>query len=147
MRKTLFFILTAALISLASVSLFKSMKEQSARVQLMQTLSTQLGSINPAEPNAPCESKALSQTWQQLRQSSAAINGEFAFVLQDLAANDALLALQATLREAPSCSELPKQWRALEASCDQCHRAIRGGNSASPIRRAQGTNAPAGKAQ
>jgi|GEM_PF-4345361 len=145
MRKTLFFVMIAALISLGMVSLYESMQAQSARIKLMQTLSTQLGSINPAELEGPCELQSISQTWQQLQQNSASIHGQFAFVLKDSAAKDALSNLQATLRQAPSCSTLRKQWQTLEASCDQCHRAVRGGLPASRTRVVPSANTPAAK--
>lgn len=137
----------AALAMLGVVSLFKSMQVQSARVTLMRTLDSQLAAINPAELKQPCELKALSQNWQQLRQSSATIDTEFAFVLQDSAAKNALSNLQATIGQAPSCSTLTKQWRTLEESCDQCHRAIRGANTARPTRAVSNTDTAQPKIQ
>ncbi len=75
---------------------------------------------------APCNPQALAQSWQAMRKRSAEIESKFAFVLADLRAKSALVSLQATLKLPASCLNLPTLWRDLDASCKQCHQAVRG---------------------
>ena len=126
MRKALFFVIFASIALASSAWLVQSMQAQSNRVMLMKTLSTQLKSLNTQLKNPSCNAKKLTLSWQQLSKSSAQINLQFAYVLQDPEAQKALASLQSTLRQSPGCARLTAHYSQLKASCNQCHQAIRG---------------------
>jgi hypothetical protein len=125
-RKSLAFAFFAAIILIGVVSLYQATQRQSARVELMRALKVQLNSMDVGKNTTPCRPQALAKTWQAMRARSTEIEPKFAFVLADLRAKSALDSLQGTLKQTANCRAMPMLWRELDASCKQCHQAVRG---------------------